>query len=224
VTERRYVLWGSAGHAKVLASLIGQLGHRVVALFDNDPQAQSALPGVPLFIGRPGFEDWLAHASERGETYGLAAIGGARGRDRLAVQEYFLANAIGVEALIHPQAFVCNTACIGPGSQILAQSVVAADAHLGAGCIVNHRASVDHECEIGDGVHIAPGATLCGCVRVGANAMVGAGAVVLPRLTIGENAVVGAGAVVTRDVPAGAVVKGNPGRSAFTPDGGFLGH
>jgi maltose O-acetyltransferase len=42
--------------------------------------------------------------------------------------------------------------------------------------------------------------------------MIGAGAVVLPRLAIGDDAVVGAGAVVTRDVPAGAVVWGNPAR------------
>lgn len=43
-------------------------------------------------------------------------------------------------------------------------------------------------------------------------AAVGTGAVILSGVTIGESAVVGAGAVVTRDVPAGAVVVGNPAR------------
>ena len=42
--------------------------------------------------------------------------------------------------------------------------------------------------------------------------VVGAGAVVLPRLKIGAWATIGAGAVVIRDVPAGAVVAGNPAR------------
>jgi 2,3,4,5-tetrahydropyridine-2-carboxylate N-succinyltransferase/tetrahydrodipicolinate N-acetyltransferase len=42
--------------------------------------------------------------------------------------------------------------------------------------------------------------------------LIGAGAVVLPRLRIGRGAVVGAGAVVTRDVPAGAVMVGQPAR------------
>lgn len=207
----------------MLASLIGLLGHRVVALFDNDPQALSALPGVPLYIGKTGFEHWLASVPDDQGVFGLAAIGGARGRDRLEVQEYFRAHNLHIEALIHPQAFVCNTASVGPGTQILAQAVVAADARLGAGCIINHRASVDHECELADGVHIAPGATLCGCVKVGKNAMVGAGAVVLPRLTIGDNAIVGAGTVVTRDVPADAVVKGNPGRITEVQDPGYQG-
>ena len=41
-------------------------------------------------------------------------------------------------------------------------------------------------------------------------ASIGAGAVILPGLRIGVGALVGAGAVVTRDVPAGAVVMGNP--------------
>jgi acetyltransferase-like isoleucine patch superfamily enzyme len=43
-------------------------------------------------------------------------------------------------------------------------------------------------------------------------AKVGANATLLPGVKVGENALVGAGAVVTRDVPAGAVVAGNPAK------------
>jgi acetyltransferase-like isoleucine patch superfamily enzyme len=43
-------------------------------------------------------------------------------------------------------------------------------------------------------------------------ASIGSGATLLGGVTIGEKAVVGAGSVVTRDVPAGAVVAGNPAR------------
>ena len=43
-------------------------------------------------------------------------------------------------------------------------------------------------------------------------ASIGSGAVILAGVEIGEGALVGAGAVVTRDVPAGAVVAGNPAR------------
>lgn len=41
---------------------------------------------------------------------------------------------------------------------------------------------------------------------------IGANAVVLPGVTVGASAVVGAGAVVTHDVPAFAIVYGNPAR------------
>ena len=43
-------------------------------------------------------------------------------------------------------------------------------------------------------------------------AAIGSGATLLCGITIGERATVGAGAVVTKDVPAGAVVAGNPAR------------
>jgi acetyltransferase-like isoleucine patch superfamily enzyme len=41
---------------------------------------------------------------------------------------------------------------------------------------------------------------------------IGTGAVILGGLVISERAVIGAGAVVTKDVPAGAIVAGNPAR------------
>ena len=48
--------------------------------------------------------------------------------------------------------------------------------------------------------------------RVKKGASVGSGATILSNVTIGEGAIVGAGSVVTRDVPASAIVAGNPAR------------
>jgi UDP-2-acetamido-3-amino-2,3-dideoxy-glucuronate N-acetyltransferase len=43
-------------------------------------------------------------------------------------------------------------------------------------------------------------------------AAIGSGSTILCGVTIGEGATIGAGSVVTKDVPAGAVVAGNPAR------------
>lgn len=43
-------------------------------------------------------------------------------------------------------------------------------------------------------------------------ASIGTGATILPNTCIGENAIVGAGSVVTKDVPANAIIAGNPAR------------
>jgi acetyltransferase-like isoleucine patch superfamily enzyme len=43
-------------------------------------------------------------------------------------------------------------------------------------------------------------------------ASIGSGATILCNVTIGENAIIGAGSVVTKDVPANAIVAGNPAR------------
>jgi UDP-2-acetamido-3-amino-2,3-dideoxy-glucuronate N-acetyltransferase len=43
-------------------------------------------------------------------------------------------------------------------------------------------------------------------------ASIGSSATILPGITVGEGAIVGAGSVVTTDVPARAIVAGNPAR------------
>jgi acetyltransferase-like isoleucine patch superfamily enzyme len=47
-------------------------------------------------------------------------------------------------------------------------------------------------------------------VRRGAS--IGSGSTILARVTIGEGAIIGAGSVVTKDVPANAIVAGNPAK------------
>lgn len=58
------------------------------------------------------------------------------------------------------------------------------------------------------------GAELGRPIRIGQDVWIGGGAIILLGITIGDNAVIGAGSVVTRDVPAGATVRGNPARPA----------
>lgn len=52
----------------------------------------------------------------------------------------------------------------------------------------------------------------CQSTFVKRGASIGSGATLLGGITIGENATVGAGSLVTKDVPANAVVAGNPAR------------
>jgi acetyltransferase-like isoleucine patch superfamily enzyme len=48
--------------------------------------------------------------------------------------------------------------------------------------------------------------------RVLDGASIGSGCTILANVTIGERAIVGAGSVVTKDVPADAIVAGNPAK------------
>ncbi len=48
--------------------------------------------------------------------------------------------------------------------------------------------------------------------QVKRGASIGSGCTILANVTVGENAIVGAGSVVTKDVPANAIVAGNPAK------------
>ncbi len=48
--------------------------------------------------------------------------------------------------------------------------------------------------------------------RIGERCQIGAHAIIMPGITIGDSCVIAAGSVVMRDVPAGSLVFGNPGR------------
>ena len=53
---------------------------------------------------------------------------------------------------------------------------------------------------------------MCEPTTVRRGASIGSSATLLCGITVGENAIVGAGSVVTKDVPANAIVVGNPAR------------
>jgi acetyltransferase-like isoleucine patch superfamily enzyme len=60
----------------------------------------------------------------------------------------------------------------------------------------------------------------CESTLVKRRASIGSGVTLLCGITVGEGAVVGAGSVVTKDVPARAVVAGNPARVIRYADDG----
>lgn len=204
-------VWGATGQALVIHEFADQVGLRICALVDNDPDVQSILD-VPLLRGIDGLRAWLSD-NEAEQGFGaIIAIGGGRGADRLALADQMLALGLEPADAVHPHSYIAVDAELGPGLQVMAGAVIATRVRAGAQCLVNTAASVDHECVLGDGVHIGPGATLAGCVEVGDRTFVGAGATVLPNVSIGADTTIGAGSTVTRDVPGGATVVGTPAR------------
>ncbi|PWB64637.1 MAG: sugar acetyltransferase [Bradyrhizobiaceae bacterium] len=212
---RDLVLWGATGQAKVLAEFAERAGYRVVALIDRDPAVSPPLPDIPLYVGQDGFECFMRRRGS-GPLWGLAAIGGMRGRDRVEIHGLFESRGITIPTLVHPEAYVARSARLGVGAQILARAVVGVDAEIGPATIVNTAASIDHDCRIGRGVHVAPGATVAGAVTVGDLSFIGPGAVLVARVRIGAESRIGAGSVVTRDMPDRVLAYGVPARICAT--------
>ena len=121
---------------------------------------------------------------------------------------------------------------------ILEQAQIGSDCNICSHVFIENQVVIGNKVTIKSGVQIWDGVTLEDEVFVGPNvsftndkfprskkhqkkvlqtiirrgASISSGAIILPGIEVGENAMIGAGAVVTNNVPANAIVKGNPGR------------
>lgn len=137
-----------------------------------------------------------------GTTLGRGVIVG----DQACVRERC---TIGDDVVIGRGTFIENDVTIGARTRIQANAYVTAYSTLEedvfiAPCAVTTNDNFMGRTEKRRDVMRGP------TIRRGAR--IGGGAVLLPGVEIGEEAFVGAGAVVLRDVPARAVVVGNPAR------------
>ena len=132
---------------------------------------------------------------------------------------------IGAGTRIWQFCVVFAEAKIGANCNICAQVLIENDVVIGDNVTVKSGVQLWDGVRIEDNVFIGPNATFTNDpfprsrepyqllkTIVKAGATIGANATLLSGITIGEKAMVGAGAVVTKDVPAGAVVIGNPAK------------
>ncbi len=123
---------------------------------------------------------------------------------------------------------------IGAGSKIGTFVEVQKNAIIGNNCKIQSHTFICEGVTIEDNVFVGHGVTFIndkypratnaeGALQTEADwkveptlvkkgATIGSGSTILGNVTIGENAIVGAGSVVTKDVPADAIVAGNPAR------------
>lgn len=137
-----------------------------------------------------------------------------------------LSKTIGPGTTVWQFVVILPNARIGRNCNICANVLIENDVVIGDNVTVKSGVQLWDGTRLEDNVFIGPNATFTNDVFprsrqypsrfpqtvIRAGASIGGNATILPGVTVGEGAMIGAGAVVTRDIPAGAVVMGNPAR------------
>src|SRR2546430_4090754 len=149
----KIVIWGAAGHAKVVADILRQTGFDVVGFLDdtNPDRRRESFCGATVL----GDANQLQKIYESGVRKAIVAFGD--NMRRLAVGELLEERGFELITAIHPSAVIAPDSVVGSGSVVVAGVVVSPAAVIGRGAILNTAATVGHDCTIVDGAHIGPG-------------------------------------------------------------------
>lgn len=181
MTQKRLIIIGAGGHAKVVCENARINGYEIVGILDDLKEG--------IFCGARIIGKIDRCTEYKDDCLFVVAIG-----DNVKREEICLRYDLNFITLIHPEAVVSKSARLGEGTVVMAGAVINADSMIGKHCIINSNATVEHDCSVGDFVHIAYGAVLSG----GAKANKG--------ITVGANAVVGIGAKAEFDILPGQAV------------------
>lgn len=125
-----------------------------------------------------------------------------------------------INARIEPGVVIRDKVKIGDNAVIMMGAIVNIGAEIGEETMIDMNAVLGGRAIVGKRCHIGAGTVLAGVIEppsaqpviVEDDVVIGANAVIIEGVRVGKGAVVAAGAVVLQDVPAGAVVAGNPAK------------
>jgi len=119
------------------------------------------------------------------ENFGIAlAIGYNNLEGRWKAWQKVLAAGYTTPALIHPRAYIADSADVGIGSMIMAGAIVDVRAKLGQVSVVWPGACINHDVVIANNCFISPNSTLCGLCRTWRKQFRRAGAAIEDHCTI----------------------------------------
>ena len=149
------------------------------------------------------------------DKFVLIAIANSSIREKIA--DKLVKDDISLWTIKGTTTLIMDAVSIAAGAALSPFVTIAANVTIGKCFHANLYSYVEHDCVIGDYVTFAPRVSCNGNIHIHDHAYIGTGAVIKQGtpdkpLVIGKGAIVGMGAVVTKDVPAGAVVIGNPAR------------
>ncbi len=201
------IILGAGLYAAPMIELARACGYSPVAIYDRDSNmiGQSVL-NVPV----TGTDDDLFGLDLAGKNLAIA-IGNNSVRVKLF--DAILARKGILPALVHPTAYVSESARVGRGCYIQPHAIIWSLACLGDATIISPSTMISHHTVIGRGCMISTLTSVGSNISIGKSVFIGMGCTIMTGISeIGDHAIVGAGSVVIKDVESGATVVGVPAR------------
>lgn len=198
-------IYGAGGAGREVKEIAVQLKNWDEVIFIDDTESAGWFKGMrrmPFEEFRNEFETNIAEiVISLGEPAYKVML-----REKVEKAGYTLGN------VIHPTAWVSESAIMGNGITLRAGVIINADAVIKNGVTIMEYSAIGHDTVVEDNAQIAAGVLVGGHCNIGENTYIATGVPVKDSITIGKDSVIGIGSVVSRDVPPNVIALGNPAR------------